>query len=54
VLLLNCCGKLWLERFYFLSLLPSQPLSERRKHCDARRHAVTLCVCPPHYARRRR
>jgi len=24
--------------------LPSPPLSERRRYCDARRHAVTLCV----------
>jgi len=27
--------------------LPSPPFSERR-YCDARRHAVTMCVCPPH------
>jgi len=29
-------------------LLPSSPLSERRRYCDDRHHAVTLCVCPPH------
>ena len=26
-------------------LLPSSPLSQRTRYCDARRHAVTLCVC---------
>ena len=26
-----------------IHLLPSPPLSERRRYCDARRHAV--CVC---------
>ena len=30
---------------HFLLLLPSPPLSQRKRHCDARRQAVTLCVC---------
>jgi len=39
------CAQLWWINLY---LLPSPPLSERRRYCDARRdawrHAVCLCV----------
>jgi len=30
-------------------LLPSPPLTalSERRYCPARRHAITLCVCPP-------
>ena len=31
-----------------LLLLPSPLLIKWRRYCDARRHAVTVCVCPPH------
>jgi len=39
-----------------LVLLPSPSLSQRRKYCDARRHAVTLsrCVCVRRHSRQRR
>jgi len=32
--------------FFSKILLPSPSLGDRR-YCDARHHAVTLCVCPP-------
>jgi len=36
----------WFSLKKIKHLLPSQSLTERR-YCAARRHAVTLCVCPP-------